>query len=231
MENKVGTVVFLLAGYHKEMEKFFQHNPGLKSRVPHQMDFADYKDEELMAIFQSLLHQKFSGRMRVEDGTAGLYSRTLIRRLGRGRGQPGFGNARDVQVIFARVWGRQARRIAEARKRGEVVDDFFMTGEDIIGPEPSKAMKESEAWKKLQSLIGLQSVKDSVVSLFNLIDENYRRELMEKEPMNVSLNRVFLGSPGTGKTTVAKLYGKVLADLGLLSNGEGTQILLAASRY
>ena len=36
----------------------------------------------------------------------------------------------------------------------------------------------------------------------------------------MSLNRVFLGSPGTGKTTIVKLYGQVLADLGLLSNGE-----------
>lgn len=39
--------------------------------------------------------------------------------------------------------------------------------------------------------------------------------------MQMSFNRVFLGSPGTGKTTVAKLYGQVLADLGLISNGEG----------
>jgi Cdc6-like AAA superfamily ATPase len=221
IENLTGKVVFVLAGYHKQMEAFFAHNPGIPSRIPVQMEFQDYNDHELQRIFASYVDAKYKAGMQLEGGMKGLYARIVARRIGRGRGRDGFGNARDVQNKISQIMERQAKRLRKERKAGLVPDDNFWTKEDLIGPEPSTMLKDNPSWLRLRKLIGLTSVKQSVRTLLDGLQFNYRRELEEKPLVYYSLNRCLVGSPGTGKTSVAKLYGSILADIGLLSSGEG----------
>ncbi|KAJ6576430.1 hypothetical protein DFH09DRAFT_1149320 [Mycena vulgaris] len=146
----------------------------------------------LLSMLEQLIGKKFGGSMKMEDGLRGLYARIAIRRLGRGRGSAGFGNARALHNLFAKVHERQAARLQKDRKDRWISDDFQLTKEDVIGPDPALASTESVAWKKLQSLIGLDSVKETVRSLIDRLITNYQRELQELEPVSTSLNRVFL---------------------------------------
>lgn len=80
VENLTGKLVVVLAGYRSNMEKFLGQNPGLPSRFPHEVRFDDYSDDELRQILNYRIGKKFNGRMKLEGGTGGLYSRIVARR-------------------------------------------------------------------------------------------------------------------------------------------------------
>lgn len=220
MDRLQGQVIFIFTGSGKDMETFMTHNRSLQSRVPFTISFDDYQDVELLQILEKQLHDKFNGKMKVDGGVTGVYMRIAARRMGRSRGPSSFGNAREVENTLLRMLFRQAVRLEESRKAEKEVDDLFLTMEDIVGPPPSAALEKSKAWKDLQAMVGLKSVKESLKALVHRLQINYDRELAEKPVVDCPMNRIFLGNPGTGKTTVAKHYGQIMVDIGLLTDGE-----------
>jgi probable Rubsico expression protein CbbX len=126
MENKRDQFVVVLAGYKDRMETFFTSNPGMRSRIAHHLDFADYQIDELVAIGRLMLQQ--SSYYLSEDAERAF--RDYL------KGQvhlPDFGNARSVRNELERARLRHARRLAADPHRAWTREDLMrLEAADIL---------------------------------------------------------------------------------------------------
>lgn len=125
MENNRDDLVVILAGYKDRMDKFFQSNPGMRSRIAHHVDFPDYGADELVAIAKLMLaaqNYRFS-----PDGEKAFVEYIQLRMT-----QEYFANARSVRNALDRARLRQANRLFSGGKRSLTsVDLMTIEAEDI----------------------------------------------------------------------------------------------------
>lgn len=106
MENQRDDLVVILAGYADRMDKFFESNPGFRSRIAHHIDFPDYSDDELLRIAVGMLDRQ---NYRLSPDAKEMLASYIEHR----RGQSHFANARSIRNALDRARLRQANRLFE----------------------------------------------------------------------------------------------------------------------
>jgi probable Rubsico expression protein CbbX len=117
MENHRDDLVVILAGYQDRMQRFFDSNPGLSSRMAHHIDFPDYTSAELLEIAQLMLRQMQYTLSADAQAALGEY-------IERRRALPSFANARSIRNALDRARLRQASRLFAQRGSALAADDL-----------------------------------------------------------------------------------------------------------
>jgi probable Rubsico expression protein CbbX len=135
MENNRDDLVVILAGYKDKMDRFFQSNPGMRSRIAHHLDFPDYSADELMAIARLMLASQ-NYRFSPEGEKAFAEYIPLRMKLAH------FANARSIRNALDRARLRQANRLFAGKSRKLTrLDLITLEPEDIL---VSRVFKEGQ---------------------------------------------------------------------------------------
>lgn len=213
MDDNRENLAVIVAGYTEEMIPFINSNPGLKSRFTNQFYFENYTTAELFQIFQSScrdLEITFSEEVGVR------VKRHLDLNPTSGSG----GNGRYVRNFFAAMYDNMAiRAMADGIIEDGEMSEFVAEDVPYSLSDHKAPTTVAKALEELDSLVGLQSVKDKMREIVAVQGARITLEKANRPAPTPALNLVFTGPPGTGKTTVARIVSRIYQALGALPRG------------
>ncbi|PSP17774.1 MAG: CbbX protein [Cyanobacteria bacterium QS_8_64_29] len=125
MENQRDDIVVILAGYDHLMEKFFQSNPGMRSRIAHHIEFPDFTPDELLEISRRMI-EGYQYRFSAEAEKA--FRDYIERRMQ----MPHFANARSVRNAIDRIRLRHAKRLFSSGRQLTTGDLITIESDEIL---------------------------------------------------------------------------------------------------
>lgn len=204
-----GKFSVILAGYPEEMRQFLNANPGLRSRFPQSniFELPDYTIEELLAIADKMARD--NDFIITKAG-----KRELAHRIEMERVDSSFGNARTVQDIILQAIFKKG---AHATEEGDLFHYTVLDQDDFRIEK--QAPEKTAPHQRLNELIGLNDIKKAIKTYISFIKVQKERREQGLPAVPIQLHSVFTGNPGTGKTTVAKIYAEMLKEIGILKRG------------
>jgi len=231
MEDERGKFIVIAAGYTEQMNSFLDSNPGLQSRFTRKILFEDFSPEELLKMTEDSLKEK--GHLLVDEAREQLFK--FYNRIFRER-EKNFGNARLVRDLVDRILKNHLLRVAdipylertEFKLREISIEDVLSVTADSKSKTPARIQGDSELLDEylteLSELAGLESVKNSVRKLVSSLKVAKLREEKGLKIIPKNLHSVFVGNPGTGKTTIARLLSKIYKEMGVLEKGHLVEV-------
>ena len=220
MDTMRDEVMVIVAGYKNEMETFIRDaNPGLSSRFKTVINFEDYSPSELFEILTSMIRKD---GMTLE-GNAEKYVKKVLTVRSK---NTNFGNARGVRNLFEDLKEAHDTRLGEMISRGVSLNTAMIdriTADDaksLLKNNDEEELDMEKLLAQLDSLVGLQAVKQQLRQQIAIVQAQKNAvkagitTLKEIGPQHM----IFAGNPGTGKTTVARLVGKIYEALGLVAD-------------
>jgi len=213
-ENYRDRLMVIMAGYEEPMRQLLAVNEGMERRFPHRLHFEDYNEDELMEIFCSMLTK----RHYYLHADAEQAVKRLIKSK---KSRSNFGNAGEVRNILEGLIQKLAVR-ALNEKIEQSVDRRTIRKIDIeeyIGREAENEKTLDDYLDELNHLTGMENVKIHImneIKASKIAQERARRAGVDYSPG--SLHMLLVGNAGTGKTTVARLIGKIYGKAGLIKN-------------
>jgi SpoVK/Ycf46/Vps4 family AAA+-type ATPase len=218
-------LIIILAGYERQMESFLSSNPGLNSRFSLRVKFPSYSPAELMALTEQAVLDK--GELLDPDARPVL--RQIFEEIGRRRLADELGNGRFVRSLLARAGQQRDVRVMAGQAEPTSAELITLRAEDLKlaytelttrfrGYTDTPTVEGALA--QLDALVGLEPVKRQVHEIVAQLQVARLRDRQGLANQPPSRHFVFTGPPGTGKTTVARIIGRVFAALGLLVRPE-----------
>ena len=224
MSNGKGDLAVIVAGYPNEMKYFMDSNPGLKSRFKHIFKFEDYLPGELQAIARYAAEEK---EVELNEQAGEVIDKIIIDAY-RSRSRS-FGNARFVYDLVEKAKVNLGLRIMATEnalelpmKELQIISEEDVSGINLEGTRrrPNIPVDEAllrEGLDQLDELIGIENIKKEIYELVDLV--RYYRTVGKDVLNRLYLHTLFVGNPGTGKTTVARILTRIYKALGILERG------------